>query len=119
MKKFMFGLVAVSSLVFGTGCGGNVCEDAADAFNDLEKKTKDCPTLSAALSGVKITETEQNKCKEDYKKCSDSDKDKLKEAVDCIEDLPNCKSGEESAWVLRLQACSNKASNVTCVDVTD
>jgi hypothetical protein len=114
MKKLMFGLVAVSSLVFGTGCGGNACEDIADALDGLEKKAKDCPSLSAALAGAKVTDAQKAECKEEYKKCSSSEKDSLNDAVDCIEDLPNCKSGEENAWAQKLQACAVKISTVNC-----
>jgi hypothetical protein len=110
----MFGLVAVSSLVFGTGCGGDTCEDIADALNGLDKKVKDCPSLGT--SEVEFSDADVAECKEDLKKCSASDKDKLDDTVDCINDLPNCKSGEDSAWAAKFQACLVKGSTVTCLD---
>ena len=114
MKKFMFGLVAVSSLVFGTGCGGDVCEDFADLPKALSDKTKNCPTANAIFSRVKVTDEQTAQCKEQVKSCSKSDKDKLNDALDCINDLPNCKSGEENAWAQKLQACAVKISTVNC-----
>ena len=114
MKKLMFGLVAVSSLVFGTGCGGNVCEDAADALNGLEKKAKDCPSLRAGE--VKFSDADVAECKENLKKCSANDKDKVDDSIDCINDLPNCKLGEDSVWAAKFQACLAKSSTVTCLD---
>lgn len=114
MKKIMIGLVAVSSLVFGTGCGGDVCEDIADAYESLDEKTEDCPTLNAIISEVEFSDEDIDECKEQFEDCSDDEKDKLNDSIDCINDLPDCESGGEQAWAAKLQACANESDDVTC-----
>lgn len=114
MKKLMVGLVAVSSLVFGAGCGGNYCDDAADAFEGLADKANDCPDLKAALQSFQFSDEDIDQCKDDLDKCSDSEKDKLSDTIDCINDLPDCEKGKEADWAAKFQACANKSEGVTC-----
>ncbi|WP_163996082.1 hypothetical protein [Pyxidicoccus caerfyrddinensis] len=114
MKKIMIGLVAMSSLVFGTGCGGNYCDDAADAYEGLADKADDCPEIKGALGELEFSDEDIDECKDDLENCSDDDKDKLNDSIDCINDMPDCESGKEADWVAKLQACANKTSGVSC-----
>ncbi|QSQ19722.1 hypothetical protein JY651_31095 [Pyxidicoccus parkwayensis] len=114
MKKIVFGLVAVSSLVFGAGCGGNYCDDAADAYEGLADKANDCPDIKAALGDLKFSDSDIDECKKDLDNCSSDEKDKLNDSIDCINDLPDCESGKEADWVQKLTACAQKSSGVTC-----
>ncbi|MCY1016335.1 hypothetical protein [Pyxidicoccus sp. MSG2] len=114
MKKLMIGLVAVSSLVFGTGCGGNYCDDAADAYSGLADKADDCPEIKSVLSGLEFSDSDIEECKNDLENCSDGDKDKLNDSIDCINDMPDCESGKEDAWIADLQDCAEKTEGVSC-----
>ncbi|WP_164007357.1 hypothetical protein [Pyxidicoccus trucidator] len=114
MKKIMIGLVAVSSLVFGTGCGGDVCEDIADAFEGLDAKTEDCPSINAVVGNLEFTDEDIDECKSDFEDCSGDDKDALNDTIDCINDLPDCEEGEEASWSQKFTACSEKSEDVTC-----
>jgi hypothetical protein len=116
MKKLMIGLVAASSLVFGTGCGGNYCDDLVDAYNGLSDKLDNCPELKAAIDDLDLDPTDEqlDECKEELDNCSDSDKDKLNDTVDCINDLPDCEKGKETEWATKFGACADKSENVTC-----
>ena len=113
MKKLVFGLVAVTSLVFGTGCGGDVCDDAKDAFESAIEKTEDCPTSNAILRQFKPTDSQVDECKDNLDDCPDSDQDKLSEAYDCIADLPECKESEEEAWGVKFEACTASLSGIS------
>jgi hypothetical protein len=117
MKKIMIGLVAMSSLVFGTGCGGNYCDDAADAVGGLTDKLDKCPELKAQIDQLDLepSDAELDKCKEDLDDCSDDEKDKLNDTVDCINDLPDCESGKEADWGDKFLACANKSEGVSCL----
>jgi hypothetical protein len=111
MKKLMIGLVAATSLVFGTGCGNSACEDAADALSGLSDKTRNCPQFNAILSELQFSDAEIEQCEED---CDGDDKDALADAADCLNDLPQCQAGQEAAWATALSACSNDLNEATC-----
>ncbi|WIG95448.1 hypothetical protein [Myxococcus sp. SDU36] len=115
MKKLLIGLVATSSLVFGTGCGGDgdLCEDTADAYNSLADKVEDCPEIAQFIGMLELGDEEIRECKESLDSCSDSDKDKIRSLVDCLNDMPRCRSSNEEAWVAELQACGEESGEVS------
>ncbi|MCP3138840.1 hypothetical protein [Pyxidicoccus xibeiensis] len=114
MKKFMISLVAATSLVFSTGCGGDICEDIADAYEGLDEKTEDCPQVNAIVGQITFTDEDIEECKEESEDCSGDDKDKINDTIDCINDLPDCEAGEEADWAEKFEACSEKSDDVTC-----
>lgn len=108
MKKFMFTLLATTSLMFTVGCGGNTCDDLKDATNALNKKADTCsdePTTTEPFDTAA--------CENALDACTDSDKDKLSDLADCLQDLPNCKTGEELDWVNKLGACFDKIDSLS------
>ncbi len=110
MKKLMIGLVAMTSLVFGTGCGGgDYCEDLQDSFEGLDDKLDDCPelkdALEQALGNLEISDSDVEDCKEESEDCSDSEKERREKAVDCINDLDKCEEGDEQAWTEDFAEC--------------
>lgn len=109
MKKLLIGLVAASSLVFGTGCDSDedLCEDLAGAFESLSGKVGGCPEISPFISQLRLGEEEINQCKESLNTCSSADKDKLRDASDCLRGVSQCRSANIEAWASELERCMN------------
>lgn len=107
MKKLLIGLVAASSLVFGTGCDSDedLCEDFASAFESLSGKVGGCPEISPFISEIRLGQEEINQCKESLESCTSSDKDKIRKASDCIRDISQCRSATIEAWAAELESC--------------
>ncbi|MBZ4332546.1 hypothetical protein NR800_34905 [Corallococcus interemptor] len=113
MKKILFGLAAMASLTL-TACGGNICDDTADALNDMVKKAEECGLPTTGVQ--KPTDSDIESCKESLDSCSDSDKDKLTAYVDCLSDVKGCSDkteAEQQAFASRILACSSKAEGVS------
>ncbi|NOK23322.1 hypothetical protein [Corallococcus carmarthensis] len=113
MKNILFGLAAMASLTL-TACGGNVCDDSADAFNSLVDKVSECGLPTTGFEAP--TDAEIESCKDSLDSCTDADKDKLSEYADCVSDVKGCSdktASEQQAFALRLTACSSKLDGVS------
>jgi hypothetical protein len=118
MKKLLIAMLATSSLVFGTGCGGDLCEDTQDTIEGLSDKLDDCPQLEQALEQAlgefDFDDDDVEECKEDIEDCSDSDVEKREEALDCINDLDKCEEGDEEAWATDFLECVEDLQAADC-----
>ena len=121
MKKLLIGLVATSSLVFGTGCGSDadLCEDLADSFTSLSDKVDGCPEISPFIGQLRLGEEEINQCKESLDRCTDADKDKLRDAADCISGVSQCRSANIEAWANELERCMNFTLSDGCASSSE
>ncbi|NPC76073.1 hypothetical protein HPP05_40735 [Corallococcus exiguus] len=111
MKKILFGLAAMASL---TACGGNVCDDTADAFESLVDKVEECGLPTTGFQAP--TDEDIESCKESLDDCSDSDKDKLDAFVTCMNDVEGCNDKtqtEQLAFAERLSKCNAKLDGVS------
>ncbi|MGE6761002.1 hypothetical protein ACQKGO_23480 [Corallococcus interemptor] len=113
MKNILFGLAAMASLTL-TACGGNVCDDTADAFDSLVDKAEECGLSTSGFEGP--TDAELESCKDSLDSCSDSDKDKLSAYADCLSDVKGCSDkteSEQQQFAMRLLKCSEKLEGVS------
>jgi hypothetical protein len=116
--KRLVGALAVVSLSM-MGCGGSLCEDAANGFADLNEKVKDCP----AFSDVRFnepTESDIQKCEDNLDKCSAGDKENIEKFVDCVSELDACKAGSEEAFATAVVSCTTSLEKVSeaCSEAT-
>jgi len=110
MKKFMFGLMAAVTLLFGAGCGGNACDDLEDANKALNEKVEACGTDTG---GEDEDVFNKGVCEDALDACSDSDKDRLSDLADCIQDLPDCQAGSEVEWIDQFSECFNRTEGIS------
>lgn len=113
MKKILFGLAAMASLTL-TACGGNVCDDTADAVNSLVDKAEECGLPTTGFE--EPTDEDIESCKESLDDCSDADKDKLSAYADCVSDVAGCSdktTSEQQAFAARLVECGKKLEGVS------
>ena len=114
MKKLMIGLVAMSSLVFGAGCGSDdesICEDFYNSLADYAEKGKACgPTEEPTDAELKAA---INECKNTIDSCSDEDKEKIEKVSDCISDIDECREGDEDEFGGALFACLIQAGSIS------
>ncbi|NVJ27697.1 MULTISPECIES: hypothetical protein [Myxococcus] len=109
MKKFMFGLMAAVTLLFGVGCGGNACDDLEDANKALNDKVAACGDDTGGDEDV----FNKGVCEDALDACSDSDKDRLSDLADCIQDLPDCQVGSEVDWINQFSECFNRTEGIS------
>jgi HPt (histidine-containing phosphotransfer) domain-containing protein len=119
MKKLMIGLVAVSALVFGTGCGGgDYCEDLQDELESLNDKLDDCPAVKEViedeLGELRLSDAEVDECKESSEDCSDRDDEKREQAIDCLRDLDRCEEDRQQNWYDDFAECFEDLQDARC-----
>ncbi|HZI10972.1 MAG TPA: hypothetical protein VE153_11335 [Myxococcus sp.] len=110
MKNIMVGLMAVVALTFGSGCGGDACDDLEDAGNSLEDKLEDC---SDGNGGGEDEDFDGEACKEALEDCSDADEEKLSDYANCLSDLPDCKEGQEADWLSDFTECAEELEGLS------
>ncbi|WP_426749484.1 hypothetical protein [Myxococcus sp. Y35] len=119
MKKLLISLVATSSLVFGAGCGGDddgdedLCQETANTYNSLADKAEGCPEIADFFSLFELSEEDINVCRESMDSCTDSDKDKIRAFLDCLNDVPRCQSSNLEAWAAEFEACDEKSQGIS------
>jgi hypothetical protein len=115
MKKIMLGLVAMSSLVFGTGCGGDdnesICEDFYNSLADYAEKGEDCNTTNPPSDSE--IEAAIKECKSSIESCTDEDKEKIQKVSDCISDIDECREEDEDEFTGALFACLIQAGSIS------
>lgn len=104
--------VAVAALAL-TGCSGSFCEDLDDTNKNLVDKIKACPNLSSGITYTEPTEAEMQQCENDFKTCTDSDKDALNKFLDCVNDLPDCTTSTEQSFSASFLACAAPLASVS------
>lgn len=109
MKKFMFGLMAAVTLLSSVGCGGNACDDLEDANKALDEKVAECGSSTEGDENV----FNKGVCEDALDACSDSDKDRLSDLSDCIQDLPDCQVGNEVEWIDLFSECFNRTEGIS------
>ncbi|NMO15837.1 hypothetical protein HPC49_46445 [Pyxidicoccus fallax] len=116
MKKFMIGLVAATSLVFGAGCGGDdnesICEDFYNSLQEVAEKGEACEEESDPVTNAEKEEA-INQCKTAIESCSDEDKETLQEISDCLDDVDECKAGDEDEYGVAFFSCLFKAATLS------
>jgi hypothetical protein len=114
MKKILFSLTALASLTL-TACGGDVCDNSADAYKSVRSKAEECGLSTTGIPS-EPTDAEINTCKEQLKNCTSDDKKLLQDALDCMEDVKSCKDkteAEQNAFGLSIVACYAKAQGIS------
>lgn len=108
MKNILISLLAATSLVFSTGCGGDACDDLEDASNSVEDKLEDCSDEPSNGDDDDIDE-----CKEALEDCSDSDQEKISDYASCLQDLPDCEEGELDQWLADALECAEELEGLS------
>ncbi len=113
MKKFLFGLVATSALVFGTGCGSSdedLCEDFYSGLQKVAKKGEACGSDPTPDSDKKAAVAQ---CKKAISNCSDKDKEIIESSIECLDKVKACTPGNESQYFGQMLACAFQVAAVS------
>lgn len=118
MKKTIVSLTALAALVL-SGCSSKTfCEDQTEVFDDvMADKLKDCPNMKAMMS-VSAPISGQA-CEDAYDKCTDNDRTKLEEAVECERNVAACTAEtENTTWLASIMGCLSKVCQASNPCVT-
>jgi len=109
MRRIVFG---AALLLFAVGCGSSAsstCDNLGNAYTSLTSKYSACGTLPS--SGF-----DKNSCVEAYNNshCSDADKQKINDFVNCLNNMPNCTPATQTAWANSFEACITPLESINC-----
>ena len=93
--------VLLAVLLAVTGCG-SVCDQAVSAERGANQKGVNCSVQN-------IDVHDSNKCNNGLQQCNSDDLNELQNYVSCLNNLPNCVSGNEIQWNAQRQGCINQA----------
>lgn len=105
MKRLACAFAVVSLAL--TGCSGSLCEDFKDVSEDLEEKAAPC---SDGTSGGSNDEFNVQQCESDLSKCSDDDREALRDYIDCLDNVDKCVKGKEDAFGGAILGCAFTAA---------
>jgi len=120
MKKFLFGLVATSALVFGTGCGSSDEDLCEDFYSGLEKAAKKGDACGGESEPTPDSDKKAaiDQCKKAISSCNDNDKEIIEGSIECLGKVKACTPGNENQYGAQMFACffqiaavSEKCSN--------
>lgn len=111
MRRIAFG---AALLLFAVGCGSgssasSVCDDFGNALNGLRTKFSACGTLQDFGFN-------KDSCVAAYNDshCSDADKQKIRDFVTCLNNMPNCTPGTENDWGTAFDNCLTPLESINC-----
>jgi len=100
-------------LLFAVGCGGSsassTCDDFGNALNNAKTKFSPCGTLPDFGFN-------KESCVQSYNspQCTDADKQKIHDAVNCLNGLPTCTTQTVSDWGNQLESCLTPLETIGC-----
>ncbi len=111
MQRIAFG---AACLLFAVGCGGgtsasSVCDDFGNSLNGLRTKYSACGTLPDFGFN-------KDSCVQAYNnaQCSDADKQKIRDFVNCLNNMPTCTTQTANAWGTQLESCLTAVDTINC-----
>ena len=108
MKKLIAGCTAAAGLAL-TGCGGDLCDDAESTFESLVEKASPCyPDAEAIFPPV-----DKESCKASLDSCTDADKDKMTNLLDCLNELDTCSTETAQTFAAGATACLTHATGIS------
>ncbi|HET9156272.1 MAG TPA: hypothetical protein VFN91_06370 [Myxococcaceae bacterium] len=99
-------------LLFAVGCGSSgsaVCDNLGNAANNLKTKYSACGTLGGEPFN-------KDQCVEAYNNshCSDADKAKINDFVNCLNGMSNCTPQTQTDWLDALDTCAAPLETISC-----
>jgi hypothetical protein len=103
--------------LFGLSCGGNDgCDEKLKAMARCQRYGDLSGDLGRSKSGncqAAWLQVCQSICPKHVYVCGSAEQQGLDEYVSCLQDLPVCKAGEESAWNKLQQQCTEKLAKIS------
>ena len=111
MRRIAFG---AAFLLFAVGCGSgssasSTCDDFGNALNGLRTKYTACGTLPDFGFN-------KDNCVAAYNnsQCSDADKQKIRDFVSCLNNMPTCTTQTQNDWGTQLGNCVSPLDTINC-----
>jgi hypothetical protein len=111
-------MVCVLALA-ASGCEQTECQRAATAWSWMEHKAKPCGRPDAGEPGafieLSVGDLDVPRCDQALLACTAEDRDLLRAAVNCMEELPVCKRNPDGSidWGLDFSLCSVRRSDLS------
>jgi Tfp pilus assembly protein PilP len=100
-------LAAVAVLIL-TGCRNSACEDLAEVYADVARKSEPCME-SAPLPPVDALRCEQN-----LQACGDQDLVQLEAQIKCYRSLGTCQPEQKASFLQGITRCDRHALSNSC-----
>lgn len=90
------------------GCRGSSCQELADAYAAVERKSQPC------LAQSPLPAFDPNHCEQHQAACDAEDLEQLDEQVKCYQRLDTCQADKKDTFLEGITRCDDRAPSNTC-----
>jgi hypothetical protein len=108
MRTAAWMLATLASVALLTGCRNTTCQDLAEVYADVDKKSRPC------LDGAPLAAFDPNRCEQNLQQCGEDDLEQLDYQVHCYESLDACKPEQKASFLEAVSDCDNFVISNTC-----
>ncbi len=101
-------LATLASVALLTGCRNNTCQDLAEVYADVDKKSRPC------LDKAPLAAFDASRCEQNLPQCEEDDLEQLDYQVHCYESLDACKPEQKASFLEAVSDCDNFVISNTC-----
>ncbi|WP_309892877.1 hypothetical protein [Archangium sp.] len=101
-------LATVASVALLAGCRNTTCQDLAEVYADVDKKSRPC------LDGAPLAAFDASRCEQNLQQCEGDDLQQLDYQVDCYQKLAACQPEQKASFLEAVSDCDNHFISNTC-----
>jgi len=90
------------------GCRSNTCQDLAEVYADVAKKSRPC------MESAPLAPIDPDRCEQNLQQCVGRDLEQLGYQVDCYQKLDTCQPEQKASFLDAVSDCDNYFISNTC-----
>ena len=108
MRKSGWWLVSLATVALLGGCRSAACQDLADAYADVARKSQPC------LESAPLPAFDASQCKKNLQECDEEDLNQLQAQIDCYQELGTCQPDQKASFLQDITFCDSHALSNAC-----
>ncbi|QRK08882.1 hypothetical protein JQX13_01535 [Archangium violaceum] len=108
MRKSGWLLVSLATVAILGGCRSAACEELADAYADVARKSQPC------LESAPLPAFDPDLCEQNLRECDGEDLDQLQAQIVCYQKLGTCQPDQSASFLQDITFCDSHALSNAC-----
>ena len=108
MRTAAWMLATVASVALLAGCRNTTCQDLAEVYADVDKKSRPC------MEGAPLAAFDASHCEQNLLRCEEDDLEQLDYQVHCYQQLDACQPEQKASFLEAVSDCDNHFISNTC-----
>jgi hypothetical protein len=93
MRTAAWMLATVASVALLAGCRNTTCQDLAEVYADVDKKSRPC------MEGAPLAAFDASHCEQNLPRCEEDDLEQLDYQVHCYQQLDACQPEQKASFL--------------------